>query len=61
MSVQQVEVVGPESTGSAPVDWLHLQGELIEWDRVLTYAVIAFGMLLLLVLVALLAQHLVRR
>jgi hypothetical protein len=61
VSVQQVEVVGPEAGGSVPVDWLHQQAELVEWDRVLTYAVIAFGMLVLLVLVAILAQHLVRR
>lgn len=61
MSVQQVEVVGPVEGGNVAIDWLHMQGELVEWDRLLTYTVIAFGTLLLLFLVATLAHHLVRR
>lgn len=61
MSVQQVEVVGPATGGGVPVDWLHLQSELVEWDRVLSYALIAFGTVALLFVVALFAHHLVRR
>jgi hypothetical protein len=59
--VQQVEVVGPEAGGGVPVDWLHLHGELVEWDRVLTFSILAFGTILLLIAVATFALHLVRR
>lgn len=59
MAVQQVEVVGPEA--GLPVDWVHMHAELVEWQQVLTYAIVAFGAVLLLVLVALLVVGVVRR
>jgi hypothetical protein len=61
MAVSQVEVVGPASGGNVPVDWLHLQAEAVEWDQILTYALIAFGTVLLLFVVATFALALVRR
>lgn len=61
MAVSQVEVVGPVAGGNLPVDWVHQQAELVEWDQLLSYALIVFATVLLLVLVATVALHAVRR
>lgn len=58
MAASQVEVVGPE--GGAAVNFVHMHAELIEWSQVLTYTTIAFGTVILLIIVAVLVTLLIR-